>query len=133
MASGQNDNIDPKASGLGISSGNPIPCQLSQQGRSKDPPDGTQSRRYLDELLEIQSLLNSILTVIRYGSKEETGGLLDCIRSGVSLSQIRYHLQSLGRFTQVTRAAVQTGEFIEDTVSEGDDSVDQTFEELGNG
>ncbi|KAL6240270.1 hypothetical protein RBB50_012817 [Rhinocladiella similis] len=121
MASRQNGNSDPQASGPGISSGNPIPCQLSQQGRPEDLPDGTQSRQYLEELVEIQSLLDSILTVIRYGSQEETGGLLDCIRSGASLPQICYHLQSLGRVTQATRVTVQTGEVIEDTVNQGDD------------
>lgn len=110
MVSRQNGNNPRQASGLvcnapeskispkhdkGISSGNPIPCRPS--------------RHYLEELLEIQSLLDSILTVIRYGREEEIGGLLDCIRSGASLPQIRYHLRSLG-----TRTTVKTGEVIKD-------------------
>jgi hypothetical protein len=75
-------------------------------------------QQYFQELQATQSLLNSILAVIRYGSQEELIALLECIRSGVSLSQISSHLRSSGRLSQASSTIITGDEAFEDTAEE---------------
>lgn len=69
--------------------------------------------------MKVLSPLDCTPTAICYGSWEEVDGLRDCIRNGASLSQIRYHLRSLGRLTQAT--CPTTVEATEDTVDKEND------------
>lgn len=97
------DNRDGTKHIKGVRGGNATRYfDIGEHRRLEGPQDGTQCQEYLHELHEIQSLLNSVLAVIRCGTQEEVIGLLECIRSEASLSEIRFYLLSLARFSQAT-------------------------------
>jgi len=112
-------NHDSPQAGSGVSDGNASrSLDPIKHRRSEDPEDDTQCQQYLQELHVIRLLLISMMAVIRRGSKEEVVGLLECIRGGASLSEIRSHLLSLDTSPQATWTTIPEDEAIKDAAEE---------------